>query len=155
MAQSLSNKNVQMAHVVNLISIATMDGQFVDSEKQLLFQIARDLGISSEEFDQCIDIAARAQGKVIYEVPESDDQKVSFLKNVALMMMIDGVIDEKEREYLSILADRFGFNGDEAVDILIKTIVDEVKQGMKNNGTGALSDTQTDEEEMSEEEYQK
>ena len=160
MGQTLSNKNVQMAHVVNLISIACVDGNLADEEKQLLFQISNDMGLTEEEFNQCVEISKRAGGKVIYEAPESDEQKVNLLKNVALMMMIDGVIDEKEREYLRVLADRFGYDGNKAVDILIKNITDEVQQGLNNSNSnstrpGGGSNTRQGDEEMSEEEYQK
>ena len=155
MAQA--NKNVQMAHVVNLISIATMDGQFTDSEKELLFKIADDLGLTAEEFNQCVEIAKKAQGKVLYEVPNTDDEKVALLKNLALMMMIDGSIDENERRYLSVVADRFGYDGDKAVDILVKNITDEIQQRMKPTGGTTRpggGDTQSGGGEMTKEEFQ-
>ena len=46
MAQSYPTNSVQMAHVVNLISIAMIDGSIAEEEKNLIFQIASDLGLS-------------------------------------------------------------------------------------------------------------
>ena len=140
-----------MAHVVNLISIAMMDGVIAEPEKELLYQIADHLGITEEEFDECLEICINNPGKVIYEVPETEEEKVSFLRNLAIMMMVDGSIDERERTYLSNIADRFGYEGDKVVDILIENISKEVQEGVKDAGSNDTGD----DEEMSQEELKK
>jgi uncharacterized tellurite resistance protein B-like protein len=55
-------------------------------------------------------------------MPEAEEDRIAFLKNMTLLMMIDGEIDENERQYISDAAELYGFNGEQAVNYLIKQI---------------------------------
>lgn len=153
MAQSFPNKTVQMAHVINLLSIAMLDGKITEEEKNLVFQIASDFGLTETEFQQCIDISKKADGQVIYEVPENENDRIALLKNLALMMMIDGKIDANERQYLAIVADKFGFDGNKAVDILIRNINEEVRKNMGGSPEAASNETPSGGQQMTDEEF--
>ena len=145
MAQSYPTNSVQMAHVVNLISIAMIDGSIAEEEKNLIFQIASDLGLTKDEFQQCIDISQKAKNKVVYEVPEGDSDRLALLKNLTLMMMIDGRITARERQYLVILAEKFGFDGEKAVDLLIQHINNEIRQNLADNSETISGEAPTEE----------
>lgn len=128
------NKNAKMAHVVNLLSISMSDGTVAEKEKNLVFAIAKDFGLSKEEFDQCLTVSQQslAQGKVVVEVPETDDLKIAFLKNLTLMMMIDGKIDEYEKKYIKIVAEKFGYDGDKALEVLMNSVYADFNAAAEN-----------------------
>lgn len=119
-----------MGHVINLMSIAFADGNIVDEEKQFIFNVAEDLGLTQEEFDHCLAIWKETdEGQLGFATPETDDEKIAFLKNMTLMMMLDGEIDENERQYIVNAAEHYGFNGEQAVDYLIDQIHEEYGGG--------------------------
>lgn len=117
-----------MAHVINLIGIAKIDGQLTSGEKELIYQIADNLGLTPDEFDCCIKTYNDNTDKIIFEVPENDDEKVTYLKNLTTMMMIDGQIDEIEKAYIKAVAEKFGFDGDKALEILMNSVAEDFRK---------------------------
>lgn len=118
--------NPKLAHIVNLIAIANLDGKITEEEKALLFHIADSLGVTDEEFDSCVKHCTESPTTI--EVPETDEEKTFFLKNLTTMMMIDGIIDEKEKAYIKMVAEKFGYDGDKALDILINSVYEDFKK---------------------------
>ena len=87
---------------MNLMSIAGIDGNISEDEKNVIVNIAQDLGLTEEEFDKCIGIWQNVdETKLETIVPDSVDEAYQFLKNMVLVMMIDGEIDENERAYIA------------------------------------------------------
>lgn len=126
MAQSNPYKTVQMGHVVNLMSIAYRDGQITKDESGLLIKIAQDLGLSDEAFDECYALwKSTDENELPIAVPETDDDQVDYLRHFARLMVIDGEINADERQYLVDVANIFGYNGDEVVDILLEELSNE------------------------------
>lgn len=151
MAQNSFQKKAQMAHITNLISIASLDGNIDDHEKALLFNIADGLGLTDEEFNQCLDYFKEGRNQALCVVPETDEEKTNFLKNLTTMMMIDGEIDDNEREYVKWMAERFGYDGEKALGILIDSVYQDFK-----NLTESNTATQAESNEgMSEEQFQR
>ena len=138
-------KRAQMAHITNLISLASIDGEISENEKNFIVKTAQIFGLTQEEFNQCF----KDSDNLVIEVPKSDDDKVEYLKNVVVMMMADGHIDEKEREFAEYLAEEFGYNGKEAIDI----IYDEVLKETKEKGPDSDNGSGESESEMTEEEF--
>ncbi len=121
-----TSKNTNMAHIVNLMSIAGIDGNISEAERNIIIKIAQNLGLTEADFDACIEAYQHIdETKLETIVPEDDEDKFEFLKNMVLVMMVDGEIDENERAYIAGLAEKFGVDGDEAVDELIKIVYDE------------------------------
>lgn len=119
-------KDIKMGHVINLMSIAFADGSITDEEKQLIYEVAENLGLTDEDFNHCLATWQETDENIlVLSMPETDDEKIAFLKNMTLLMMIDGEIDENERQYIADAAEKYGFNGEEAVDTLIEMIHDE------------------------------
>ena len=121
-----ASKNTKMAHIVNLMSIAGIDGNVSESEKNVIIKIAQNFGLTEADFDACIEAYQQIdETKLETIVPEDDEDKFEFLKNMVLVMMVDGEIDENERASIAGLAEKYGVDGDEAVDDLIKIVYDE------------------------------
>ena len=115
-----------MAHIVNLMSIAGIDGTISEEEKNVIVNIAQNFGLTEADYDTCIEAWQQTdESKLETIVPEDDDDKYEFLKNMVLVMMVDGEIDDNERAYIAGLAEQFGVDGDEAVDELIKIVYNE------------------------------
>lgn len=115
-----------MAHIVNLMSIAGVDGKFTEEEKNAIIGIAVDLGLTEEEFDACIETWENTdETNLETVVPESVDEAYQYLKNMVYMMMIDGEIDENERAYIAGLAEQYGVDGEDIVDDLIEVVNEE------------------------------
>lgn len=126
MAQSNPYKTVEMGHVVNLMSIAYRDGNITKDESKLLMSIAQDLGLSEEAFDECYALwKSTDENELPIAIPETDDEKVDYMRHLARLMVIDGEIDENERQYLKGIAEIYGYDGDEAVDILLAELSEE------------------------------
>ena len=120
------SKNTRMAHIVNLMSIAGIDGNISDEEKTVIFKITQDLGLTEEDFEICIEAwKAVDESQLETAVPESDEEKYNYLKNMVLVMMVDGEIEDNERQYIMGLAEKFGFDGEEAVSHLIDEVYNE------------------------------
>ena len=123
-------KNIKMGHVINLMSIAFADGTITDDEKQLIYDIAQNLGLTDEEFNHCLATWQETDEDILkVSMPSTEEERIAFLKNMTLLMMIDGEINENERQYIANAAEQYGFNGEQAVDYLINAINEEYGGG--------------------------
>ena len=122
-----SSKKSLMGNIINLMTLACLDGTVTDEENRLINDIANEYGLTKEEFDFCAEKANEGlkEGRSVVEIPEDDNDKTVFLKNLVMGMMCDGSIDPNEEEYVKFLANRFGFDADETVPYLIDSIVKE------------------------------
>ena len=136
----------ELAHLMNLIALACVDGNVSEEEITIVHSIADSLGATQEEFDFCVEQANEALGKgnAIIEVPDTDEEKTFFLKNLTLMMMADGKLDDEEKRYIKFIAEKFGYDGEKALPILIESVINEFQQAMdKQQGKGP-ADTHVD-----------
>ena len=152
------SKKSLMGNLINLITLACIDGEVSEHEKTLINNLAQSYGFTEEEFKFCADKAEEGlkEGHTVIEVPETDEEKATFLKNLTLMMMVDGQIDEKEKEYVKFIAEKFGYDGDKAIDILMQSIYNDFKDNddsTRENG-GNTKVTGSSEKEMSNEDFQ-
>ena len=131
----------ELAHLINMINIAMIDGEISDEETTILCSIAESLGATKEEFDFCIKTAKEQKDTVIIEVPETDEEKTFYLKNLTLMMMSDGHIDENEKQYIKFIADKFGYDGDKALEILIDSVANDIRERLDKSQSKDSFDT--------------
>lgn len=117
-----TEKRIAMAHVVNLMSVAVVDGKVTQEEQQIIRNIANEYGLTDEEFDFCAETCNECieKGTVVIEPPQSDNEKIKMIRNLVTVMMVNGDINESEREIIEFYTDRFGFEAKESVDTLIE-----------------------------------
>lgn len=121
-----TSKNTKMAHIVNLMSIAGIDGNISEEERNVIIKIAQGFGLTEADFDACIEAYQQVdESELETIVPQDAEERYEFLKNMVLVMMVDGEIDENERAYIAGLAEKFGIDGDKDVDELIQIVYDE------------------------------
>ena len=119
-------KQIRMMHIVNLMSIAYADGKISEEESNILGNIAEKWELTDEEFNVCIEHWKQTDEKDIpIAVPEDEDEQMAYLKDFTLMMMIDGEIEDNEKQYLAHVAAQFGYNPEEAVPALIDMVYQE------------------------------
>ena len=139
-------KNTIMGHIINLLSIAYADGGITEEEKNLICNISDNLGLTNEEFNHCLATWQETDEDILrVSMPEAEEDRIAFLKNMTLLMMIDGEINENERQYITNAAELYGFDGEQAVNYLIKQIQEEY-------GGGGEEDEEEQEEEEEEDE---
>ena len=155
LSNTAPSKRSLMSNITNLMIIACIDGQVTEEEKRLIANIAQSYGLSQEEFAECgrrCDECLQ-KNQLPIDVPESDEAKVGFIRNLVVTMMIDGQISDDERQVIEIIAERFGFKAKEFVDYLIQNIAEEFQK----HGGSAPSGSQPQEEmpQQDEEEFRK
>ncbi len=116
-------KRAQMAHISNLISMARLDGKLTQNEHDYILLIAKEFSLTQAELDQCY----RDSDNLVIEIPESNDDKEEYMKNMVSMMFSDGHIDPQKRRFAEHICEKFGYNGKEAVDIIYSDLMKEIK----------------------------
>ena len=152
------SKKRLMGNLINLITLACLDNEVSQAEKDLINNLAESYGFTEEEFKFCADKAEEGLkgGHTVVEIPDTDEEKASFLKNLTLMMMVDGQIDDKEKQYVKFIAEKFGYDGDKAIDILIQSIYNDFYEddGSTRESGGNTKVTGSSDKGMSNEEFQ-
>ena len=116
------NKNQQrLGQLKNLVMLAAADGHLTDSELAVVLAVASRENITPEEFDQVVD----NPDSVTIALPEDEDTKLAYLRDMVALMMIDGELEEQEMAICKIYAMALGYRGS-IVDGMIAGIVDSL-----------------------------
>lgn len=116
------NKNQQrLGQLKNLVMLAAADGHLTDSELAVVLAVASRENITPEEFDQVVD----NPDSVTITLPEDEDTKLAYMRDMVAMMMIDGELDEEEMAICKIYAMALGYRGS-IVDGMIAGIVESL-----------------------------
>ena len=117
------DKKEQLAHITNLISMARLDGEIAEVEKICIVNLAERLGLTEDEFEQCLKDSAG----IVVEIPEKEEDKVVYLRNLAYLMMADGQVTEDEYNFLAFMVDKFGYE-ESAIKILVDDILKQAQE---------------------------
>ena len=116
------NMNLQrLGQLKNLVMLAAADGHLTDSELAVVLAVASRENITPEEFDQVLD----NPDSVTITLPEDEDTKLAYLRDMVALMMIDGELDEQEMAICKIYAMALGYRGS-IVDGMIAGIVESL-----------------------------
>lgn len=107
----------------HLVAMAASDGEFKESEIQMLAVRAEQWSITEAQFIETIsDIK---EGRLELVMPKEQDAKVELLKNMMHMMAIDGELAEEEKRLCAMASATMGF--DEAqFDKILDDLLGEV-----------------------------
>lgn len=118
-----NNDNLQnqqrLGQLKNLVMLAAADGRFTDSEMAVLLAVASRENISPDDFNKVID----DPDSVDIVLPEDEETKLNYLRDMVALMMIDGDLDEQELAICKVYAIALGYNS-KIVDGMIADIVD-------------------------------
>ena len=101
--------------------LAAVDGHLTDSELAVLLAVASRENISTDEFNKVID----DPDSVNIVMPEDEDTKLAYLRDMVAMMMIDGELDEQEMAICKIYAMALGYRSS-IVDGMIAGVIDSL-----------------------------
>ena len=113
--------NQRLGQLKNLVMLAAADGHLTDSELAVLLAVASRENITPEEFNKVID----DPDSVNIVMPEDEDTKLAYLRDMVAMMMIDSELDEQELAICKIYAMALGYRSS-IVDGMIAGIVDSL-----------------------------
>ena len=116
------NKDQQrLGQLKNLVMLASADGRFTDSELAVLLAVASRENITPDEFNRVME----DPDSIIIDLPEDEDTKLAYLRDMVAMMMVDGELDEQELAICKIYAMALGYRGS-IVDGLIAGVIDQL-----------------------------
>lgn len=100
-------------HFFNMYCLALSDERFDLTELKTLYSIGVERGIEPEQINQ-LALTANIEPKV----PDSIDEKVECLYDLARMAWADGKIEQEEREIIKKCVIRYGFLPENAANIV-------------------------------------
>ena len=116
-----SQEQQRLGQLKNLVMLASADEKVTDSEMAVLLAVASRENITPEEFNRVID----DPDSVTIALPEDEDTKLAYLRDMVALMMIDGELEEQEMAICKIYAMALGYRGS-IVDGMIAGIVESL-----------------------------
>lgn len=111
----------RLGQLKNLVMLASADEKMTDSELAVLLAVASREKLTPEEFNKVID----DPDSVTITLPEDEETKLEYLRDMVAMMMIDGELDEREMTICKLYAMALGYRGS-IVDGMIAGVVDQL-----------------------------
>ena len=116
------NKDQQrLGQLKNLVMLASADERITDSELAVLIAVASRENITPDEFNKVIE----EPDSVNIVLPEDEETKLAYLRDMVAMMMVDGELDEQEMAICKIYAMALGYRGS-IVDGMIAGVIDSL-----------------------------
>lgn len=119
-------KRVNKEYFISLIQVSRTDGKIADEELSMLYREGKKFGLSEPEIEKLI----ASEANHPYHAPYSLNDKFEQLYNVAVMILADEVVSEKEKKMLKRFAIEAGFE-----DRAVSHLVDLLLKGVKHNET--------------------
>lgn len=119
-----NKKKRAKGHLRNLMEVAASDGSFEGIEVDYLLSLAGRFNISEEELKKIQD----QPDAVKYEPPATDKERFDHLYQLACMMMIDGVVHDKEVELCKKFAIKLNLKPEFVDDMVAVINQDEKKE---------------------------
>jgi uncharacterized tellurite resistance protein B-like protein len=120
-----NGKRVNKEYFINLIQVSKSDGNISPEELEILYKEGIKFGLTEPEIEKLID----SEANHVYHAPYSLTDKFSHLYNVAVIILADNEVSEKEKKLLRRFAIEAGFD-DTAIDNLTEILL-EGKERMK------------------------
>ena len=108
-----------MAILKSLVSVAWADGEFADTEREMVEALVSAFDASDDEAKAIREYAATKRGLDDVPVTElsADDRRV-LLQHAVLLSYVDGAQHPTERAFIDELAKKLRIPGDEAASLL-------------------------------------
>jgi len=118
----------RLGQIKNLVMLAAADGRVDDSELAVIMAVASRENLTVEEFNQVID----NPDTVNIDLPQDEETKQAYLRDMVALMMIDGELDEQEMAICKVYAMSLGYRG-KVVDDMVATAISNLKLGCGDN----------------------
>jgi uncharacterized tellurite resistance protein B-like protein len=111
----------RLGQLKNLVMLASADERITDSEMAVLLAVASRENITPEQFSQVIE----DPDSVSITLPEDEDTKLAYMRDMVALMMIDGELDEQELAIYKLYAMALGYRGS-IIDGMMAGVVDQL-----------------------------
>lgn len=111
----------RLGQLKNLVMLASADERITDSEMAVLLAVASRENITPEQFSQVIE----DPDSVSITLPEDEDTKLAYMRDMVALMVIDGELDEQELAICKLYAMALGYRGS-IIDGMIAGVVDQL-----------------------------
>ncbi|SHL01407.1 tellurite resistance TerB family protein [Hymenobacter psychrotolerans] len=112
-------------HIQNLAALAKADGHLDEREMSFIVAVGKKNGIRADEIRTIV--AGSSNHRVV--VPDNDSERFDQIFDMVDMMLADGIVDDSEMTFCTVMAEKLGFRKD-VVSLLVKKISQGVKDGM-------------------------
>lgn len=102
------DKGKQLRRLQNLIALAFADGKITNEEIQYIINKARKAGFSNKDLQVLANLPANAQPYI----PENQQEKEEHIKELMIIMAVDGTISSEELGLCKFLAMKMGIDPD-------------------------------------------
>ena len=116
-----NQENRRLGQLKNLVMLAAADGHLTDSELAVLLAVASRENITPDQFNRVID----DPDSVNITLPDDEDNKLAYLRDMVALMMIDGELEEQEMAICKIYAMALGYRSS-IVDGMIAGVIDSL-----------------------------
>lgn len=113
----------KLSHLKNLVAVAFADGNFDNNEMAALATVMARDGLTPSDLERCI----KNPKGIKYLPPDSPGERIIYLKDMVLLMMCDGNIDDRELALCKATAIALGFKH-ELIDAMIMDIIKDIKR---------------------------
>ena len=113
----------RLSHVKTMLALALADGKLEENEIAAIATVASSENVDVKEVEKMLE----GKDNVTFTIPKSDEEKAQQIKDLVVLMMIDGTINEKELALCRAVAENYGYRP-EVVDALVMSFVEEIKK---------------------------
>jgi hypothetical protein len=107
-------------HLNILVQLARVDGVVVQDEIDLIKQIGKANGMSSDEISQCFE-----DPEMVEDLDKiSDDEKYEFIYNIVQLMKIDGRLYKEEISFCAKMISKLGYDEEVLLELMLKIYSD-------------------------------
>lgn len=116
-----SQDRQRLGQLKNLVMLAMADGKLTDSELAVILAVASRENISPDDLTKVIE----DPDSVNINLPDDEDTKLAYLRDMVAMMMVDGELEEQELAICKIYAMALGYRSS-IVDGMIAGVIDSL-----------------------------
>lgn len=116
-----SQDRQRLGQLKNLVMLAMADGKLTDSELAVILAVASRENISPDDLTKVIE----DPDSVNINLPDDEDTKLAYLRDMVALMMVDGDLEEQELAICKIYAMALGYRSS-IVDGMIAGVIDSL-----------------------------
>jgi uncharacterized tellurite resistance protein B-like protein len=116
-----SQDRQRLGQLKNLVMLAMADGKLTDSELAVIIAVASRENISPDDLTKVIE----DPDSVNINLPDDEDTKLAYLRDMVALMMVDGDLEEQELAICKIYAMALGYRSS-IVDGMIAGVIDSL-----------------------------
>ena len=110
-------------HLCNLAALAKADGNVDDREMSFIITVGKKNGVSASEVRKIV----QGETRCAADLPGNDSERFDQIFDLVDMMLADGIVDQTEMNFCTIMAEKLGFRED-----IVDVLMGKISQGVKD-----------------------